>query len=144
MKWKNDHIMLIIFFHFIFEIFDWLYLKERIEEPPTDLHEPGLSPGFQFEDHEYDDDQDHEEEMGDDRDHDLLMIIRRIMIRFMGIFAFPFEDSPSKHCFQGRLSNSERWMTALYKCNLSKIHDSRFLRCIHCRFYNTVLEFEEM
>ena len=80
--------------------------------------------------------------MGDDRD--LLMIIRRIMIRFMGIFAFPFEDSPSNTLLQGRLSNSERWMTALYKCNLSKIHDSRFLRCIHCRFYNTVLEFEEM
>ena len=81
---------------------------------------------------------------GDVRDHDLLMIIRRIMIRFMGIFAFPFEDSPSNTLLQGRLSNSGRWMTALYKCNLSKIHDSRFLRCIHCRFYNTVLEFEEM
>ena len=144
MKWKNDHIMLIIFFHLIFEIFDWLYLKERIEEPPTDLHEPGWSPGFQFEDHEYDDDQVHGEEMGDDCDRDLLMIIRRIMIRFMGIFAFPFEDSPSNTLLQERLSNSGRWMTALYKCNLSKIHDSRFLRCIHCRFYNTVLEFEEM
>ena len=144
MKWKNDHIILIIFFHFIFEIFDWLYLKERIEEPPTDLHELGWSPGFQFEDHEYDDDQDHEEEMGDDYDHDLLMIIRRIMIRFMGIFAFPFEDSPSNTLLQGRLSISGRWMTALYKCNLYKIHDSRFFHCIHCRFYNTVLEFEEM
>ena len=70
------------------------------------------------------DDQHHEEEMGDDRDHDLLMIIRRIMIRFVGIFAFPFEDSPSNTLLQGRLSNSGRWMTALYKCNLSKIHDS--------------------
>ena len=107
--------MIILYFE-IFEIFDWLYLKERIEEPPADLHELGWSPGFQFEYFEYDDDQDHEEEMGADHDHehDLLMIIRRIMIRFMGIFAL----------LQERLSNSGRWMTALYKCNLSKIHDS--------------------
>ena len=124
MKWENDHIILIIFFHFIFEISVCLYLKERIEEPPTDLHELGWSPGFQFEDHEYDDDQDHEEEMRDDRDHDLLMIIRRIMIRFMGIFHSRLKIRPQIHCYKGRLSNSGRWMTALYKCNLSKIHDS--------------------
>ena len=38
-----------------------------------------------------------------DHDHDLLMIIRRIMIRFMGIFAFPFEDSPSNTLFPGKV-----------------------------------------
>ena len=63
---------------------------------------------------------------GDDRDHDLLMIIRRIMIRFMGIFAFPFEDSPSKHCYrEGYQTQEGGWPHYnLYKCNLSKIHDS--------------------